>query len=139
MVPRNRILIGSGDRMRLRFTRLRRAHKLPTRGFSVNHPGLPNLLNSLKLLKLLNPNFHIFLSLIPSRFLCNGGPCEDRTRFMRLKASYPAIRRRGRLIMVGKPGFEPSIYGVKGRCLANFTTPLLFVLERVTGFEPAIS
>ena len=34
--------------------------ELPTRGFSVNHPGLPKLCNSLKLLKSLNPNFHIF-------------------------------------------------------------------------------
>ena len=53
---------------------------------------------------------HIFLSLTPSNLLCNGGPCEDRTRFMRLKASYPAIRRRGQMIMVGEPGFEPGKY-----------------------------
>ena len=34
LVPRDRILIASGDRVRLRFTRLWRTHKLPTRGFS---------------------------------------------------------------------------------------------------------
>jgi len=34
MVPRDRILCASGVRMRPRFMRLRRAHKLPTRGFS---------------------------------------------------------------------------------------------------------
>ena len=33
-------------------------------------------------------------------------------------------------------GFEPLIYGVKGRCAIDFTTPLLFMLERVTGIEP---
>jgi hypothetical protein len=38
--------------------------------------------------------------------------------------------------MAGAEGFEPSIHGVKSRCAADFTTPLLFMLERVTGFEP---
>ena len=41
--------------------------------------------------------------------------------------------------MEGAEGLEPSIYGVKGRCVANFTTPLLFTLAVRAGFEPAIS
>jgi len=36
--------------------------ELPTRGFSVNHLGFPNLLNSLKLLKSLNPNFQNYFN-----------------------------------------------------------------------------
>jgi len=43
---------------------LRDRIELPTRGFSVNNPGLPNILNSLKLLESLNPNFHIFADFV---------------------------------------------------------------------------
>ena len=66
----------------------------------------------------------IHLSLILSGFLCNGSPCEDRTRFMRLKASYPAIRRRGHVIMVGEPGFEPGKFtGLKPAAYAVLPLP----------------
>jgi hypothetical protein len=34
--------------------------ELPTRGFSANHPGFPNLIDSLKLLKSLNPDLPHF-------------------------------------------------------------------------------
>ncbi len=44
----------------LDFTVTFNVNELPTRGFSVNPPGLFNLLNSLKVLKSLNPNFHTF-------------------------------------------------------------------------------
>ncbi len=38
--------------------------------------------------------------------------------------------------MAGAEGFEPSFHGFKNRCVTIFTTPLLFILERVTGIEP---
>ena len=67
---------------------------------------------------------HILFFLKLSSFLCSGGPCEGRTRFMRLKASYPTIRRRGQVIMVGEPGFEPGKYtGLKPAAYAVLPLP----------------
>ena len=44
LVPRDRIFIAFGDFNRLGRSNAPTAHKLPTRGFSVNYPELPNLL-----------------------------------------------------------------------------------------------
>ena len=41
--------------------------------------------------------------------------------------------------MAGAEGFEPSIYGVKSRCVANFTTPLLFKLGASNRIRTGVS
>ena len=64
------------------------------------------------------------LFFILSCHTCYGSPCENRTRLVRLKVSYPANRRRSRKILVGEPGFETGNYtGLKPAAYAVLPLP----------------